>query len=187
VILVAALSLLSAPAAQAAVHLKAGPPAHKGHASRQGQTQSSTTSPVHAPPKARATSGTASSKPAPAPRAGATGSGAGGHHYGTARSEPVPPKPKPKPSAHPSSSTGTVPSTWQREDTDHLDRGVVRAFTTDLKKAGQSAGFPAVLIAVMVIFLLVQHRLDKRDAKLSHADWASDHGLEFSAPATIRR
>jgi hypothetical protein len=94
------------------------------------------------------------------------------------------PMPAAAPKPHPAA---TRISTWQREDTGPVDRGVVRAFATDLKQAGQAAGFPALLVAVMVVFLLVQHRVDKRDVKLSHADWASDQGLEFSAPATIRR
>lgn len=95
--------------------------------------------------------------------------------------KPAAPAPrKPEPAA-------TRNSTWQREDTGHAERGVVRAFAADLKQAGQVAGFPALLVAVMIVFLLVQHRVDRRDVKLSHADWASDQGLEFSAPARIRR
>lgn len=104
-----------------------------------------------------------------------------------AQSDSIPPKPKPKPK--PSASQAAVTgahSTWQSDDSGRVDRGVVRAFTTDLKKAGQSAGFPALLVGVMVAFLLVQHRLDRRDVKLSQADWVSDQGLEFSAPTTRR-
>jgi hypothetical protein len=90
----------------------------------------------------------------------------------------------PKPTTAPAPDRGV--STWQREDQTQSNRGVVRAFATDLKKASQSAGFPALLIAVMAVFLLVQHRLDRRDVKLSLADWATDQGLEFSAPTTIQ-
>lgn len=108
--------------------------------------------------------------------------------------DPAPPaatsassKTKPTSSAEAASGGGAADSAWQRKDEDNADRGVVRAFAADLQTAGQSAGFPALLVAVMVVFLLVQHRLDRRDVKLSHADWVSDQGLEFSAPATTRR
>jgi hypothetical protein len=79
-----------------------------------------------------------------------------------------------------------VPS-WRRDDADRANRGVARAFVTGLRDAGRTAGFPALLIAVMVVFLLVQHRLDGRDEKLSRAEWMTDQGLEFSAPSTTTR
>jgi len=96
------------------------------------------------------------------------------------------PEPATAPDSKPA-ATARHTTNWQRQDTDHADKGVVRAFAADLKNAGKSAGFPAFLVGVMAVFLLVQHRLDKRDVKLSQADWVSDQGLEFSAPATIQR
>jgi len=98
----------------------------------------------------------------------------------------VAPTPASAPTSKPAAASGHS-TNWQREDSEHSDKGVVRAFASDLRHAGKSAGFPIFLVGVMAAFLLVQHRLDKRDVKLSQADWASDQGLEFSAPATIRR
>lgn len=96
------------------------------------------------------------------------------------------PEPASAPTSKPAAATGHT-TNWQREDSEHADKGVVRAFASDLRHAGKSAGFPLFLVGVMAAFLLVQHRLDKRDVKLSQADWASDQGLEFSAPGTTRR
>jgi hypothetical protein len=103
---------------------------------------------------------------------------------------PAPTSPAAAPVPSPSSASGQSgderDSTWRRLNSEPVDRSITKALTTGLKNAGSSAGFPALLIGVMVAFLLVQHRLDKRDVKLSQADWASDHGLEFSAPSTIQ-
>jgi hypothetical protein len=85
-----------------------------------------------------------------------------------------------------SAAPANAVSTWHRDDPNQHDRGVVRAFATGLRNAGRSAGFPALLIAVMCLFLLAQHRLDRRDVKLSGADWTADQGLEFSAPSRIQ-
>lgn len=166
--------------------------AHKGHHGH-GQATATNSTAGHSP-QHQATP-TSSSGPTTF-RSNATPRSTGGSatsQRGGASSEPALPKPKATPTPQQQASAGAGStnanevSTWQRVDSDHVDRGVVRAFATDLKKAGQSAGFPVLLVAVMVGFLLVQHRLDKRDVKLSHADWASDQGLEFSAPSTIRR
>jgi hypothetical protein len=133
-----------------------------------------------------ATSGSQTSTPRTATQAAGTSRTSGGATaYRSGPAAAAAAKPKPSSAAQPEPASDA--STWQRAASDHVDRGVVKAFASDLKSAGQSAGFPVLLVAVMVAFLLVQHRLDKRDAKLSQADWASDHGLEFSAPATIRR
>lgn len=185
------LALASAPAAHAAGDFKpqphSGPSATStkpGHGHRHGHAAGPTTPARGSNPKSAAfTPNTATSSPAPAPTA------AGG---GT-RTEPAPSVVRTQPTAAPAASvTPAAPArtdagaTWTREDDrSRADRGVVRAFAADLKQAGRSAGFPMLLIGVMVAFLLVQHRLDKRDVKLSHADWVSDQGLEFSAPSTI--
>ena len=180
-VLVAALTLLSAPAASAAVHFKGQPPAGRGHKAPAPNSKA-TNSPVHQPSPQPTKRTAAKTKPHPPAHPAA------GHYYYApkpAASAKSKPKPKADPSAAPSSSA--VGSSWKRHDAGQLDRGVVRAFTSDLKQAGQSAGFPALLVGVMIAFLLVQHRLDKRDVKLSHADWVSDQGLEFNAPTTTQR
>jgi hypothetical protein len=75
------------------------------------------------------------------------------------------------------SGTTWVPPQGNRE-------GELRgALAAGFRAAGGPAGFPALLLAVVVAFLLVQHRLDRRDVKLSTADWASDDGLEFRPPS----
>lgn len=185
------LALTSAPAAHAADTFKPKPhpdatsttvkPRH-GHGHGHG---AGTPTPGHKPP-AKKGSTTFAPHTATSP---------------SAASHTVDPAPtRPDPAAAPSAATPApvattsapavkgAGSTWTRnDDRPRADRGVVRAFATDLKSAGRSAGFPALLVGVMIVFLLVQHRLDKRDVKLSHADWVSDQGLEFSAPSTIRR
>jgi len=191
------LALSSAPAV-ASTDFKAQPhatpaptPAPKGHHGH-GQTTATNSTAGHSPQhQATPTSSSTSTFRANATTQ-STGASSATAQRGGASSEPALPKPAATPTAQPKASAGAGStnaevSTWQRAESDHVDRGVVRAFATDLKKAGQSAGFPALLVAVMVGFLLVQHRLDKRDVKLSHADWVSDQGLEFSAPSTIRR
>lgn len=189
----AVLALVSAPAASAATSAKpdphsvtASPTPKNGHghkttahpgATKHNSTVSGTT---QLQPRTATVSGTA----APTTVAPAA----------PVWVQPAVPAPAPAPAAASASAASAKPTTapahdasWQRDDPAHADRSVVHAFAADLKSAGQSAGFPALLIAVMIVFLLVQHRLDKRDVKLSHADWVSDHGLEFSAPATIQR
>ena len=193
----AVLALASAPAASATTDSKPQPrstaststtttsktsgrghktTAHHGAGTPRGGKPGSTSTPLS--PRTATAPGTTAPAVAPAANPSWT--------------EPAAPGAAAPAAAHPATNgatptpAATHDSTWQRDsDTGHADRGVVRAFASDLKKAGQSAGFPAFLVAVMVVFLLVQHRLDRRDAKLSHADWVSDQGLEFSAPATM--
>src|SRR5436305_8617322 len=187
----AVLALGSAPAAASA---GSGERPHP-------QATATTSTPTHGhghghahgtPGKAPAKRGTPSASPSIKPRiATTTSSGtATGHRDTPVWSEPTRPKPKPA-AAAPSPATkpsakNDVQSTWRRQDADHADRGVVRAFASDLKTAGKSAGFPALLVVAMVVFLLVQHRLAQRDATLSPPDRASDHALESSAPTTTR-
>jgi len=166
------------------------PKGHHGHGQATATNSTAGHSPKHQATPTSSSSGTTTFRSNATPQSTV---GSATSQRGGASSEPALPKPTTTPAPQPKASAGAgsinadEASTWQRVDSDHVDRGVVRAFATDLKKAGQSAGFPALLVAVMVGFLLVQHRLDKRDVKLSHADWVSDQGLEFSAPSTIRR
>jgi hypothetical protein len=144
-----------------------------GHGSK-----SATSSPMHPHAVTKA--------PAPSPSAGHTESARSGAWVRPAGSAPVSrPASTTSPAAVAAAAVPAIPA-WRRDDSDHANRGVVRAFTTGLRSAGQTAGFPALLIAVMVVFLLIQHRLDRRDEKLSRAEWTTDQGLEFSAPTTIR-
>lgn len=189
---VAVATLSVAPAAEAAA-AKPHPQSHstkaphkKAHSSSTFQSRTATsgsgTPARHGKSPKKATS-PATAGPSTS-RADTESPGAGS--AGGYRAEFAPPAPKPTAPATsaPSHHNG---GNWNRVDTGNADRGVVRAFTAGLANAGKSAGFPALLIAVVAVFLLVQHRLDKRDVKLSNADWVSDQGLEFSAPSTIRR
>jgi hypothetical protein len=187
--------LASAPTAEAAMrphlrvqpHTTASPTATKGHGHG---TQGGATKPGHHGSKTPTSTTTISPRVATSATAApavshATSASSGTSWTGTGVAS-HPPAATTKPSPSDAAAPTAADSTWRRDDPDHADRGVVRAFASGLKSAGQSAGFPALLLAVMAAFLLVQHRLDRRDEKLSRADWATDQGLEFSAPATIQ-
>ncbi len=60
-----------------------------------------------------------------------------------------------------------------------LGKFLARALTAAVA-IGKRALFPALLIAVMALFFLVQDRIDRRDPKLALAPLSSDPGLEFS-------
>lgn len=188
------LALASAPAAYAAGDFKPQPhaeatatatkPGHgHGHDHTTGPAGSGRGSNPKSAKSTTFTPNTATASPSPAPSTAVDQAPPSWTGSVTVPATVAPPAPAATTSAPAAEHAG---ATWTRnDDRSRADRGVVRAFAADLKSAGRSAGFPALLIGVMVAFLLVQHRLDKRDVKLSHADWVSDQGLEFSAPSTI--
>jgi large repetitive protein len=61
-------------------------------------------------------------------------------------------------------------------------QGVVHA----VGAAGGGTGFPLLLIALVLIFLIVQNRIDRRDPKLALASIAADDTVEFQPPPSRR-
>ena len=65
--------------------------------------------------------------------------------------------------------------------TEHVSKavqGVVNAVT----HAGGGTGFPLLLLFVVLVFLLVQNRIDRKDPKLALASVAADDTIEFRPP-----
>ena len=52
--------------------------------------------------------------------------------------------------------------------------------------AGGGTGFPLILLALLVGFLVVQNRIDRRDPKLALASIAADDTVEFEPPPSRR-
>jgi large repetitive protein len=52
--------------------------------------------------------------------------------------------------------------------------------------AGGGTGFPLLLLGLVLLFLLAQNRIDRRDPKLALASTAADDKLEFLAPPSRR-
>jgi hypothetical protein len=61
-------------------------------------------------------------------------------------------------------------------------RGAVSAITT----AGGGTGFPLILLALVIAFLIAQNRIDRRDPKLAFASAAADDMVDFSPPPSRR-
>jgi hypothetical protein len=58
--------------------------------------------------------------------------------------------------------------------------GVVKAVTD-----GRDHGtFPLALLAIVIFFLIVQNRIDRRDPKLALAAVSADEDLEFRPPSS---
>ncbi|MBV9098783.1 MAG: hypothetical protein JO079_12080, partial [Frankiaceae bacterium] len=149
----AVLAIASAPAAAAAMDFKPHP--HHHHASAAGAAK--TAGRGHKPPHHRPAAGSkhGNGKPgavqikprtAPAPARKVPAATSPGVRRATpVWVEPATPKPARPATAHRAKPKAAPAhhSTWQRDDsTQHADLGVVRAFASDLKRAGQSAGFP---------------------------------------------
>lgn len=69
--------------------------------------------------------------------------------------------------------------------TEHVSKavqGVVNAVT----HAGGGAGFPLLLLFIVLGFLLVQNRIDRKDPKLALASVAADDTIEFRPPPSRR-
>jgi hypothetical protein len=64
------------------------------------------------------------------------------------------------------------------ENVSHAVQGVVNAVST----AGGGTGFPLLLLVVVLGFLVVQNRIDRRDPKLALASVAADDTVEFLPP-----
>ena len=61
-------------------------------------------------------------------------------------------------------------------------QGVVHA----VGAAGGGTGFPLLLIGLVLVFLVVQNRIDRRDPKLALASIAADDTVEFQPPPSRR-
>jgi hypothetical protein len=66
------------------------------------------------------------------------------------------------------------------EDVSSAVQGVVDA----VAHAGGGTGFPLMLLLVVLAFLLMQNRIDRRDPKLALASVAADDTVEFLPPAS---
>jgi hypothetical protein len=52
--------------------------------------------------------------------------------------------------------------------------------------AGGGTGFPLLLVALVMMFLIAQNRIDRRDPKLALASIAADDMVEFKPPPSRR-
>ncbi|HTW19170.1 MAG TPA: Ig-like domain-containing protein, partial [Mycobacteriales bacterium] len=64
--------------------------------------------------------------------------------------------------------------------------GAVHGALRSISSAGGGTGFPLLLIAVVLVFLVVQNRIDRRDPKLALASVAADDTVEFQPPPSRR-
>lgn len=64
------------------------------------------------------------------------------------------------------------------KDVSHAVQGVVNA----VSKAGGGTGFPLFLLVIVLVFLVAQSRIDKRDPKLALASVVADDSLQFRPP-----
>jgi hypothetical protein len=58
----------------------------------------------------------------------------------------------------------------------------VQSAVSAVGQAGGGTGFPLILIGLVVVFLVVQNRIDRRDPKLAFASVAADDLVEFEPP-----
>jgi hypothetical protein len=63
-------------------------------------------------------------------------------------------------------------------DVSHAVQKVVNA----VSKVGGGTGFPLLLLVIVLMFLLAQSRIDRRDPKLAYASVAADDNLQFGPP-----
>ncbi|MDQ1695329.1 MAG: large repetitive protein, partial [Frankiaceae bacterium] len=77
-------------------------------------------------------------------------------------------------------ATRVLPAIHDRftEDVSSAVQGVVDA----VSHAGGGTGFPLLLLLVVLMFLLMQNRIDRRDPKLALASVAADDTVEFLPP-----
>jgi predicted phage tail protein len=78
------------------------------------------------------------------------------------------------------SVVGSVPPSV-RIIPDRLSQAVQHAVQT-VGSAGGAAGFPLILLGLLLGFLLVQNRIDRRDPKLALATIAADDTVDFQPP-----
>jgi hypothetical protein len=55
-----------------------------------------------------------------------------------------------------------------------------------ITSAGGGTGFPLLLLALVIAFLIAQNRIDRRDPKLAFASAVADDKVEFSPPPSRR-
>jgi hypothetical protein len=65
-----------------------------------------------------------------------------------------------------------------------LDRPVPEIARTLALETARTPEFPLAILGVVAIFLLLQHRIDRRDPKLAHPTSRDDPALIFGPPAT---
>jgi large repetitive protein len=69
--------------------------------------------------------------------------------------------------------------------TEHVSKAV-QGVVNAVSQAGGGTGFPLLLLFVVLAFLLMQNRIDRRDPKLALASVAADDTVEFQPPPSRR-
>jgi hypothetical protein len=90
------------------------------------------------------------------------------------RSTPAEPDPEPQPSSAPAAEAGPAPE----EGRGGFDR-FLRSVREVLANVLSQPGFPLSLLLLVLVFLLVQNRIDRRDPKLALAPVYPDPHLDF--------
>ena len=85
---------------------------------------------------------------------------------------PSPPAPRPR------RTTAALPA----DHRDHRDDSTLGSLATFARAAQDNVKLPAGVLLVVVVFLLVQYRIDRRDPKLRMAAESSTEELEFGLP-----
>lgn len=55
-----------------------------------------------------------------------------------------------------------------------------------VEEAAEGAAFPLLLVILVVLFLIIQNRIDRRDPKLAQAPVHAGEELEFRPPSSRR-
>lgn len=79
----------------------------------------------------------------------------------------------------------TVPFRYPQAHPNQFADGVSSSISnvaTAIAAAGGGTGFPLLLLGLVVCFLIVQNRIDRRDPKLAFASAAADDLVEFAPP-----
>jgi hypothetical protein len=58
----------------------------------------------------------------------------------------------------------------------------VQSAVSAVGQAGGGTGFPLILVGLVIVFLIVQNRIDRRDPKLAFVSVAADDLVEFQPP-----
>ncbi|MCW2672690.1 MAG: putative internalin [Frankiales bacterium] len=123
------------------------------------------------------------------PGVGLTGPVSGTHGHPTGTTPPVPPSPRVSPpggvAPHQPHQPPTAAATMPRSAVDVLTQpGLLPHLGTEqlgrtLQQVARKPALPLVLVVVVVGFLLVQNRIDRRDPKLASAPVGAEPELDF--------
>ena len=74
------------------------------------------------------------------------------------------------------------PFAWPGQESGELADEAGVLFAIQMLQHGRPAGFPLLLLIAGAAFLLLQHRIDRRDPKLARPPLTADTGLPFRPP-----